>query len=174
MIFYWFPMLIGRFLCTFLTVSLISPELMLTISLLLCILTYILWIIFIWYIGLTRLSLFILVTIYGLSISSISPTTIGWIKQFLILSPIELTFILISNAFGGILFGFICGYIFQYYNSKHLFTVLIFALLSCSILFILSFIFQNIHSNKIIKQNDKTLQTFIKHDQLDQHQYINY
>jgi len=162
-------MLIGRFLCTFLTASLISPDLMLTISLFLCVLTYLLWIIFIWYIGLTRLFVFILVTIYGLSISSIYPTTIGWIKQFLNLSPIELTFILISNAFGGILFGFICGYVFQYYNSKHLFTVLIIAVLLCSILFILSFIFQYIHSNKTIKQEDKILETFIKHDQSDQH-----
>jgi len=163
-------MLIGRIFCTFLTTSLISPDLMLTLSLFLCVLSYLLWIIFIWYIGLTLLSVFILVTINGLAISSISPTTIGWIKLFLSLSPIELTFILTSNAIGGIVFGLISGNVFQYQNSKHLFTVLTITILLCSIFFILSFIFQNIYSKKInkkkfIKQKDQTLETFIKHDQ---------
>ncbi len=166
MIFYWFPMLIGRILSIFLTALWISPELMLSISLLFCVLTYLFWLIFLWYIGLTRLSVFILVTLNGFSISSIFPTTIGWMKQF----PIELTFLLTSNAAGGIGFGFICGYVFQHYNPKHLFTILIIAVLSTSILFLLSFIFQNNHSKKIkknqsIQQKDNTLDTFIKHHQ---------
>ncbi|CAF4079486.1 unnamed protein product, partial [Rotaria sp. Silwood2] len=107
MIFYWLPMLIGRIFTTILTVSWISPYIMLTISLCLCLLTYLLWILFIWYFGLNRISLFLLVTANGLSISPISPTLIGWIKQFLQLTPIELSFILSSNAIGGITFGLI-------------------------------------------------------------------
>jgi fucose permease len=83
MIFYWLLMLVGRILCTFLTGLYFSPEIMLTISLLSLILVDILWIIFVWYIGLTKLSVFLLVSLTGLSISSISPTLIGWIKQFL-------------------------------------------------------------------------------------------
>lgn len=77
MIFYWLRMLIGRILFTFLTSSFLEADLLLRISLLLCLVTYLLWIIFIWYIGLTRLSVFLLVTLNGLSISSISPTIIG-------------------------------------------------------------------------------------------------
>ncbi|CAF1420067.1 unnamed protein product [Adineta steineri] len=74
------------------------------ISIIMFINIYILfWIIFIWYIDLLHLSIFIFVTINGLSISSISPTTIGWIKQFLSLSPIELIFILSSNATASII-----------------------------------------------------------------------
>jgi hypothetical protein len=162
MIFYWFPMLNGRILCTFLTISFISPDLMLTISLCVCVFIYFLWIIFVWYIGLTTISVFILAIINALSISSISPTAIGWIKFYLNLSPIELTLILTSNAFGGIIFGLISGYIFQYYHPIHLFTVLIIALLLCSISFILAFSFQYIYSNKInqnktIQQHDHTL-----------------
>jgi fucose permease len=168
MLFYWIPMLIGRILCTFLTASWINPYLMLALSLFFCLLTYILWIIFIWYIGLTRLSVFLLVTANGLSISSISPTTIGWIKQFLSLSPIELTLILSSNSIGGIVFGLISGYVFQHYGSKHLFTLLILLVMLMSIFFIFTFIIQYFHSkqtNQNINQHDQTLQTFIQQDQ---------
>jgi fucose permease len=174
MSFYWLPMLIGRILSTFVTASWISPHLMLFISLLLCLITYLFWLLFIWYIGLTPLSIFILVTANGLAISSISPTTIGWVKQFLSLSPIELSLLLSSNALGGMGFGFLCGYVFEHYNSKHLFTVLTFAILSTFTLFILIFIIQRIHSKKEkknkpqqpISQEDRTLETFLK-DELE-------
>ncbi len=161
MIFYWLPMLIGRIVCTFLTALWLSPQILLTISLFVCLLTYLLWIIFVWYIGLSRLSVFILVTINGLSISSLSPTTIGWIKQFLSLTPIELSFFISSNAFGGIVFGLISGYVFQYSGSEHLFTVLILAIILCSTSFLLASIFQLNHSkqqnrNEIIHQEEIT------------------
>lgn len=166
MIFYWLPMLIGRIICTFLTALWIRPHVMLTISLVLCLLAYLLWILFIWYIGLTRLSLYLLVTANGLSISSISPTFIGWLKQFLNLTPIELSFILSSNAIGGMFFGLLCGSVFQHYGSKHLFTVLIICVLSSIILFLLAFVFQRIHSKRKINQRqDKALETFLANNQ---------
>ncbi|CAF0815802.1 unnamed protein product [Adineta steineri] len=136
MIFYWLSMLIGRILCIYLTVVWITPQSWLTISILLCLLTYIFWIIFIWYISLTHLSISIFVTINGSSISSISPTTISWIKQFLNLSPIELTFILSSNATGGIVFGLIAAYFIYHFGSIYLFTILFILSILCSIFYL--------------------------------------
>ncbi|CAF1158583.1 unnamed protein product [Rotaria sp. Silwood1] len=175
MIFYWLPMLIGRIFSTFLTVSLISPHTMLTISLFLCLLTYLLWILFIWYIGLNRISLFLLVTANGLSISPISATLIGWIKQFLRLTPIELSLILSSNATGGIIFGLIFGFIFQHYGAKHLFTLLIVLIFIMFILFLFALFLQRFHSkrenkyqtNEAINQEDNTFETFLRHNQYD-------
>ncbi|CAF0936103.1 unnamed protein product [Rotaria sordida] len=57
MIFYWLPMLIGRIFSAFLTI------------------------LFIWYFGLNRISLFLLVTANGLSISPISATLIALFLQ---------------------------------------------------------------------------------------------
>lgn len=183
MIFYWVPMLIGRILCTFLTASWLGPQIVLAISLLLCLLSYLLWLIFIWYIGLTRLTVFLLAILNGLSASSISPTTIGWIKQFLSVTPIELSFILSSNAIGGIVFGLICGYIFQYKGPEHLFTILIIVTMLCSICFILASFFQYYHSkrenkNKTINQ-EEIIFTGLNQDQdqelsLDQYPTIKY
>ncbi|CAF3653406.1 unnamed protein product [Adineta steineri] len=168
MIFYWLSMLIGRVLCIYLTVVWLTPQLLLTISILLCLLTYIFWLIFIWYIGLTHLSIFIFVTINGLSISSISPTTIGWLKQFLSLSPIELTLILSSNAIGGIVFGLITGYLIYHYGSIHLFTILIILTILCSIFYLFASIIQYNYSKRENKNKNKnqemTLQTFIQQD----------
>ena len=65
-------------------------------------------------------SIIALIVLNGLSISAISPTLIGWIKQFLNLTPIELTVVLISNSLGGILFSLLIGFIFKYIQSKHL------------------------------------------------------
>ncbi|CAF1382375.1 unnamed protein product [Adineta ricciae] len=148
MIFYWFSMLIGRIICTYLTMSLFSPEIMLTISLFFSLLTYIIWIILLWYFQITLFTVDFLIILNGLSISTISPTFIGWIKHYLVLSPIELAFLLSSNALGGFVFGLISGYVFQFYGSKHLFTVLIITMIFCSISFLLSWFYQNFNSKK--------------------------
>lgn len=164
MISYWLTMFIGRIFIILLTAIWLSPQLVLTISLISLLITYSLWILFLWFIGLTRMSIILLIIFNGLSISSISPTLIGWIKQFLNLTPIELTIILISNSFGGILFSFLIGLILKYIQSKHLFTLLILAVLSCLILFLIIICIQNIHSKSLSKKQkeDKTLENLLE------------
>lgn len=178
MLFSWLPMAIGRIVCTFLTSVWISPQVMLAIAIFCWLLTHLLWIVFIWYVGLTRLSLYTLVALNGLSMSTISPTLVGWIKQFLVVTPIELSLILSSNAIGGILFALISGFVFHHYGSRHLFTILTTLVFLINILFGLIICLQRFHSkrehkhrtNEITDQNDDyTLEVFLKNDQHDTH-----
>ncbi|CAF4191472.1 unnamed protein product, partial [Adineta steineri] len=126
------------------------------------------------YIDLPHLSIFIVVTIHGLSISSISSTIIGSIKQFLSLSPIELTFILSSNATGGIAFGLIPGCFLYDYGLIHLSIILFILSILCSIFYFLASIIQYNNSKRENKNKNQTnihqdtiLQTFIQYYQQD-------
>lgn len=152
MIFYWLPMLLGRILSSYLAINCLKADTLLIISLISSLVVYCLWIYFLWKIELTRLLVYSLVTGNGFSIASISPTFIGWIKQFLSLSPIELALVFIANALGGICIGLLSGYVLEYYDFKHLFTLLI-AEISLSLLFFsLAFLLQRVHQKKQEKQ----------------------
>ena len=168
MIFYWLPMLVVRILSTYLAAQCLKPHVMLLISLVLCLLIYCVWIYFLWHVTLTRLTIYLLVTGNGFSISTISPTVIGWIRQFLSLTPIELTLILISNAFGGIVFSHIAGYILKNHDYNHLFTLLMITVFFCLLFFVLALLYQRCHTKtSTTKQSidqDRTLERFIPHD----------
>ena len=173
MVFYWLPMLIGRILSSYLTINCFKAHIMLIISLILSLLFYCLWIYFLWKTELTRLLIYVLVTGNGLSISAISPTFIGWIKQFLSLSPIELASILIANALGGTCIGLLSGYVFEHYDFKHLFTLLIVEMALCLLFFALAFLFQRFHQKKQDKrrrtnEQEPTLDRFLSHGDKEQ------
>ena len=161
-------MLLARMLSTYLAAQCLKPHVMLFISLVSCLLIYCLWIYFLWHVTLTRLTVYLLVTGNGFSISTISPTLIGWIRQFLSLSPIELTLILISNAFGGIFFGHIAGYILKHYDYNHLFTLLIITVFLCLLFFVSALLYQRCHEKNLKTDQsidqDRTLEQFIPHD----------
>lgn len=166
MISYWSTMFIGRIFFIALTATWLSPQSVLTMSLISLLIAYSFWILFLWIIGLTKVSIILLIVFNGLSISAISPTLIGWIKLFLNLTPIELTIVLISNSLGGIFFSLLIGFIFKYIQSKHLFTLLIIAVLSCLILFLMIICIQNLHSKSLSKkkkqEEEKTLENLLE------------
>ena len=173
MIFYWLPMLLGRILFSYLTINCLKADTLLIISLISSLVVYCLWVYFLWKIELTRLLIYSLVTGNGFSIASISPTFIGWIKQFLILSPIELALMFTATALGGICIGLLSGYVFEHYDFKHLFTLLIAEISLCLLFFSLAFVLQRVHQKKQEKhrrenEEEPSLDRFLSYD--DEHQ----
>jgi hypothetical protein len=67
------------------------------------------WLIFVWIIGLTGTSLFILGAITGLVFSPIFPLSFGFFNQRLNVIPMLLGLLLCGTAFGAIIFNKIAG-----------------------------------------------------------------
>ena len=145
MIFYWFPLFVGRILSTYLTVNRLRPGSLLFICLAFTLIVYIVWISLLWTHEMKLWLIYLLVTGNGLSISSISPTFIGWTKLFLELTPFELTLVLLSNAAGGIVISPSVRFILQQFPSKHLFTLLISCALLCLIFYLFAYLLEYFH-----------------------------
>ncbi|CAF3548032.1 unnamed protein product [Adineta steineri] len=148
-ILYWLSYSVGRFIGAILSM-LLSVNMCLTIVWFGGLCLTIAWFIFVWFIGLTGTSLFILGAATGLVFAPLFPLTFGLINQRLNVVPVLLALLLSGSALGAIALQKIAGVVMDH-NPNHFPTLLIVCILMGIILYIASNVVYHIHEQKNLK-----------------------
>ncbi|CAF1425116.1 unnamed protein product [Adineta ricciae] len=143
---YWLSYSIGRLLGAIFSVIL-SVNMCLNIAWFAGLSLAIAWLVFVWTIGLTSTSLFILGAATGLVLAPIFPLSFGTINQQLETTPVLVALLLCGSALGAITFQKLAGLIMDR-NSDHFPTLLIICMLVSIILYIASNVIHFVHRRK--------------------------
>ncbi|UJR20184.1 hypothetical protein I4U23_023316 [Adineta vaga] len=146
-ILYWLSYSIGRLVGAILSVVL-SVSQCLNIVWFAGVCLAIAWLVFVWTIGLTSTSLFILGAATGLVFAPIFPLSFGFINQRLNVTPVLLPILLCGSALGAITFQKLAGFVMDH-SSKHFPTLLIVCILMSIIMYVASNVVHLIHEKKI-------------------------
>jgi len=112
------------------------------------------WYIFVWIVGLTSTSLFVLGAFTGLVFSPTFPLSFAFLNQRLNANPLLLALLLSGSACGGMIFQKIAGFVLKE-NEKHFPTLLIICVICAILLFISAMIISSLHKKKNKNQNQK-------------------
>ncbi|CAF1039835.1 unnamed protein product [Rotaria sordida] len=145
-ILYWLSYSIGRLIAAIISVFL-SVDICLNIVWCGGFCLALAWLIFVWVIGLTSTSLFILGSATGLVFSPIFPLSFGYFNQKLNVVPMLLALLLCGSAVGTITLQKIAGFVMDR-NPKHFPTLLIVCLLMSIIFYLISYVIYSIHKRK--------------------------
>ncbi|CAF3483464.1 unnamed protein product [Rotaria socialis] len=145
-ILYWLSYSIGRLFAAIISVFL-SVDMCLNIIWFGGFCLAISWLIFVWFIGLTSTSLFILGAVTGLVFSPIFPLSFGLFNQRLNVVPMLLASLLCGSAVGAMTLQKIAGFVLDR-NPKHFPTLLIVCLLISIILYLASNLVYFFHERK--------------------------
>ncbi|CAF3238275.1 unnamed protein product [Rotaria sp. Silwood2] len=140
---YWLSYSIGRFIVAIISVFLeVNMSLSIIWSGALCL--AIAWLIYVWIIGLTSTSLFILGAVTGLIFAPIFPLSFAFFNQRLNVIPMLLGLLLCGAALGGIIFNKIAGLIMDH-NPNHFPTILAVCISITIIVYIVSHLIYFLH-----------------------------
>ncbi|CAF3192999.1 unnamed protein product [Rotaria sp. Silwood2] len=147
MIIYWLSYSVGRLICA-ITAIFIPVHVAIGILWICGLLLAITWFIFVWIIGLTSTSIFVLGAFTGFIFSPIFPLSFAFINQRLNVNPLLVGLLLCGSAFGGMILQKIAGVVLDK-KPNHFPTLLMTCVVLAIIFFVMAFIISSIHQRNL-------------------------
>ncbi|CAF0992710.1 unnamed protein product [Adineta steineri] len=155
MIIYWLSYSIGRLICAIVALF-VSVDIVLSVIWMAGLILAIAWIVFVWIIGLSSTSLFILGSFTGLIFSPIFPLSFGFINQRLVINPLLLGLILCGASLGGVIFQKIGGIVMDI-NPQHFPTLLMICVLLSIVLYSSASLLSFCHRRQVAKKSQHAI-----------------